>query len=374
MGIRGEKELSRNRFYNTDCVSGSREHLADNSVDLIITDPPYGIDGGGFDKHYNRDESFVVDGYVDIPSSEYKGFSLEWIKEAERILRPGGSLFVVSGYTNLHHILNALHATDLKEINHLIWKFNFGVYTKKKFISSHYHILFWQKPCGDATFNTFCRFGDSEKDDGSSMNYLDREDVFVINKENKQGETRTVNELPYELLIKIIQYCSNPGDTVCDMFLGGFSTAIVAKGLMRNAVGFEISEKPFELGMERFNAAEEGFLMNCLRRPEQNRKPNSGKTWTAEERDRLESMFWDNIDHNKSEIIETIGRSMGRGRWSIDRELEKKGLWEEKWKHNKARSLEKKRMKALKDPSIPPKKRGRPPKNAPKDASDRIRP
>ena len=161
--------METSRFYNEDCIEGAKKHIPDNSIDLIITDPPYGIDGDSMDKHYSRDENYVVEGYRDVPQSEYAEFSMDWIREASRILRPGGSIYVVSGYTNLHHVLNALHSTELKEVNHLIWKYNFGVFASKKYISSHYHILFWQKPGGKPTFNTYCRFGDSERcGDGSS--------------------------------------------------------------------------------------------------------------------------------------------------------------------------------------------------------------
>jgi site-specific DNA-methyltransferase (adenine-specific) len=134
------------QVYNQSCIDGMREHVADESVDLIFTDPPYGIDGDGLDVHYHRDESNVVQGYIDVPLTQYAKFSQEWISECARVLRPGGSLYIVSGYTNLHHVLNALHSTDLEEINHIIAKYSFGVSTKNKFVSSHYHVLFWQKP------------------------------------------------------------------------------------------------------------------------------------------------------------------------------------------------------------------------------------
>ncbi len=81
-------------FYNEDCISGAREHLQDNSVDLIITDPPYGIRGDTLHRHYNRNERCVIPGYVEIPCDEYRDFSERWIREAERVLRPGGSLYV----------------------------------------------------------------------------------------------------------------------------------------------------------------------------------------------------------------------------------------------------------------------------------------
>ena len=80
------------RFYNEDCVSGARRHIASDSVDLIITDPPYGIGGDDLHQHYNRDEDYVIDGYVEIPASEYGEFSRDLLREAERILSPGGSM------------------------------------------------------------------------------------------------------------------------------------------------------------------------------------------------------------------------------------------------------------------------------------------
>ncbi|HQB61683.1 MAG TPA: site-specific DNA-methyltransferase, partial [Spirochaetota bacterium] len=167
-------------FYNCDCIEGAKKYLPDNSIDLIITDPPYGIDGNKLDKHYNRNENNVIEGYVEIPKSEYADFTEKWIGQAERVLKPGGSIYIVSGYTNLRHILNSLANTKLIEKNHIIWKYNFGVYTSKKFISSHYHILYYVKPGEKPTFNTFAFYSDSEKSaNGGSLNYQDREDVWI---------------------------------------------------------------------------------------------------------------------------------------------------------------------------------------------------
>lgn len=151
-------------FFQQDCIEGARAHLADGSVDLIITDPPYGIEGDQLHRHYNRDESFVLDGYVEIPKAEYPEFSRQWIQEAARVLKPGGALYIVSGYTNLIHILNVFPAdTSLKEVNHLIWKYNFGVYTKKKYISSHYHILYYVKPAPNPRLIRFAVFQTRKK-------------------------------------------------------------------------------------------------------------------------------------------------------------------------------------------------------------------
>ncbi|NOZ77109.1 MAG: site-specific DNA-methyltransferase, partial [Euryarchaeota archaeon] len=274
-----------NRFYDEDCITGAQKYIKDNSVDLIITDPPYGIEADTFqERHYARNGEFVVEGYIEIPKEEYPDFSRRWIEQAERILRPGGSIYIVSGYTNLRDILNALAGTSLEEVNHIIWKYNFGVHTTRKYVSSHYHILYYVKPGGQPTFNTYCRYGpDEETEKGGSANYADREDVWVINREYKPGERKNINELPTELLMKMIQYSSNEGDTVCDLFLGGFSTARVAIGMNRRVIGFEKNKIGFDYHIEEIRGIKPGELLKTLRKPRPGRYTRRGKPWTDDE-------------------------------------------------------------------------------------------
>jgi len=308
-------------FYNEDCIEGCKKRIADNSVDLIITDPPYGINGDTLHKHYNRKEEFVLDGYIEIPQEEYAEFTGKWIEQAARILRPGGSLYVVSGYTNLPDILNALRATRLKEMNHIIWKYNFGVYTKKKYVSSHYHILFYVKPGASHTFNTHCRFGADEKgEDGrGSLNYLDREDVWIINREYKHGKTKNKNELPKELLQKLIQYSSNKGDLICDLFLGSFSTAKVSIGMNRRIVGFEESETAYKHQMKEISQVKPGELLKTLRIPSGSKPANQGKPWTGVEKRKLLERYNDlrPACKTKRKTIDQLSEEFGRGYFAI---------------------------------------------------------
>ena len=230
------------KVYNQDCITGMREHVADGSVDLIFTDPPYGIDGDKLDAHYHRDESNVVPGYVEVPLETYDQFSKDWITECARCLRPGGSIYIVSGYTNLHHVLNALHATDLQEVNHIIAKYSFGVSTKKKWVSSHYHVLFWQKPDKGKqkrTFNTNVYYTD-QKD-----SYHDRLTVQDMPRAHNPGETKNKNQLNEDFIEKFILYSSNRNDVVMDPFCGGFTTARTAIRYGRNFVGFEINKHAY---------------------------------------------------------------------------------------------------------------------------------
>ena len=313
------------KFYNCDCVQGAKNYLSDNSIDLLICDPPYGINANELDKHYKRNEDNVIDGYIEVPTKEYANFSRNWIKEAERVLKPGGSIYIISGYTNLRHVLNALAETKLKEVNHIIWKYNFGVYTKQKYVSSHYHILYYTKPGGKRTFNTYAFFNDNEKTlNGGSQNYLDREDVWIINKEYKPNQVKNKNELPEALLKKIILYSSNPDDMICDFFLGGFSTARVATKLGRQSCGFELNKSSFDHYLYELRKISYGCEMPQVK--ESTGVPlNRGKKITDDERKSIIESYNKKIrlGVTKKQAVNSVAEEFSRGYWSIIRIIEK---------------------------------------------------
>ena len=101
-------------------------------MDLIITDPPFAIDFRAQRLNYNRKGANVLEGYREIPEAEYGTFTRLWMAEAARVLAPTGSMYVFSGWNRLRDILEGLDAAGLTTVNHLIWKYQFGVFTKKK--------------------------------------------------------------------------------------------------------------------------------------------------------------------------------------------------------------------------------------------------
>jgi site-specific DNA-methyltransferase (adenine-specific) len=316
--------LHGSTFFNGDAVRGALDYIPNGSVDLIITDPPYGIDGHLLHRHYNRHEEYVIGDYVEVKKTAYAAFSKRWIRQAERVLRPGGSIYIVSGYTNLVDILNALKTTSLREVNHIIWKYRFGVFTKNKYISSHYHILFYEKPGGKRTFNAESRYGFGERTlQGLSLNNTDREDVWIINREYKPRRKKNKNELPLSLLQKMILYSSNEGDLVLDFFLGGFSTARAAIGLNRRATGFEIAAPLFAAKVAELAAIEPGDLLPTLRRPALGSPVNRGKRWTEVDRALLEEEYARLIVRGipRYRVIAELGTRLGRGRFAIERAL-----------------------------------------------------
>jgi len=243
MQLTKSKKLE-NRVFNMDCIEGMKL-IPKNHVDLIITDPPFAIDFKAARANYNRKKSNVLEGYNEIKQKDYFEFSSKWLKEAHKILKDSGSMFVFSGWTNLRDILNALHDAKFEIINEVIWKYQFGVVTKKKFVTSHYHCLY---VCKDDLKRKFYR--SSRFTDGSER-YKDMEDVWIIKREYWRGEKKTPNKLPSELIKKILQYSSLEGELVFDPFLGSGQVAVMSKKMNRKYLGFEIVKNYFEFAEER---------------------------------------------------------------------------------------------------------------------------
>jgi site-specific DNA-methyltransferase (adenine-specific) len=215
--------------------------IPDGVVDLIVTDPPFAIDFKAHRENYNRSGSNVMEGYREISESHYPEFTRQWMAEAARILAPEGSMYVFSGWNRLRDILEGLDKAGFTTINHLIWKYQFGVFTKKKYVTSHYHILFVVKNPASYTFNKIDHYP---------------EDVWVINREYWKGKKKTPTKLPLEIIKKILMYSSNPGDLIFDPFLGSGTVAFGAKKESRRFLGFEIVPEYFSFAQDRLMACE----------------------------------------------------------------------------------------------------------------------
>jgi site-specific DNA-methyltransferase (adenine-specific) len=242
-------------IFNEDCIPGAKEHFEDNSVDLIVCDPPFGIGGVDLDVMYHRKKESLIHGYKEqsLNEKEYQAWTFDWVSQAKRILKPNGAMYVFSSWSKYDLLRNVVSDLKLYIINEIIWKYNFGVYTKNKYVTSHYPILYLKKDKKEKhTFNRECRYKDADKDDRGSVQYRDREDVWTINREYHPGEKKNVNKLPDEIVRKMIQYSSNPGDKVCDFFLGNFTTVKVAKELGRIPSGFEINKESFEYFKDKY--------------------------------------------------------------------------------------------------------------------------
>ncbi len=224
-----------------DCIMGMKQ-FPDDSIDLIIADPPFGIEFDGKSSVYNRDERLVVEGYKEANES-YHEFTKRWMAELPRIMKPKSSAYVFSGWTNLDAVLQGARNAGLTTLNHLIWHYPFGVYTKKRFVTSHYHIILLVKNPKKYFFNKI-------------ENYP--EDVWLVKRQYRTGLIKNATKLPLEVVSRCVDFSSRPGDIVLDPFMGNGTTAIAAKSNFRHFIGFEINEQLRPLIEEEITNVEPG--------------------------------------------------------------------------------------------------------------------
>lgn len=247
------KKIQPNKIYNSDCITGMSS-LPPKAIDLIITDPPFAINFKSSKANYNRTASRVIKGYNEIRPEDYYDFTYSWMAEAYRILKESGSMYVFSGWNNLKDILMALDDVGFVTVNHIIWKYQFGVVTKKKFVTSHYHCLYVCKNLKKRKFFPFSRFKKQSKTkEGRSHHYKDKEDVWDIKREYWTGDEKTPTKLPAELIKKIIQYSSKKNDIILDPFLGSGQVAVIGKSLGRKFLGYEIVKKYYNFAKKRLD-------------------------------------------------------------------------------------------------------------------------
>ena len=230
------------------------QSIKDKKIDLIITDPPFAINFKATKANYNRTDSRVMKGYNEIKPEDYYDFTFDWMSQAYRILKDSGSMYVFSGWNNLKDILRALDDTGFTTINHIIWKYQFGVVTKTKFVTSHYHCLYVCKNPKKRKFYPFSRFKkDSKNSEGRSLHYKDKEDVWNIKREYWTGDEKTPTKLPAELIEKILSYSSKKNDLVLDPFLGSGQVAMISKKQERKFLGFEIVKEYYNFAKKRLD-------------------------------------------------------------------------------------------------------------------------
>ncbi|MFX1264402.1 MAG: DNA-methyltransferase [Promethearchaeota archaeon] len=219
-------QVNLDHVYYEDCTEGMGK-LPDGSIDLVIADPPFGIDFDGKSGAYNRDASLVVEGYEEV-SESYDEFTKNWIREIPRVLKSDGSAYIFSGWTNLEPVLREVRKAGLTTMNHIVWHYPFGVFTRRRFVTSHYHIVFLTKDPKKYFFNKVEHYP---------------EDVWAVKRKYRTREVKNSTKLPTDVVMRCIDFSSKPGDVVLDPFIGNGTTAVAAKCSWRHFIGFEINRE-----------------------------------------------------------------------------------------------------------------------------------
>ena len=222
-----------NKVYQTDCIKGLKL-LNSNSIDFIITDPPY-----------NKDKDYG-EGINDNKSKqEFKLFNREWLSECYRVLKEGHHLYFSCSPEQIFYFHHLSFLEGFKFRHLLIWSTNEcrGHMNERTWLRSYEPIFWIQKP---------------GKSYGLFNNYpFSALDVINISSPhvNRKGEDKKVHiaQKPLKLFETIIKKSTKENDLVLDPFIGSGVTAIACKKLNRRFIGFDLSKENIEICNERLS-------------------------------------------------------------------------------------------------------------------------
>jgi len=226
--------------------------IPNESIDLVFADPPYNMSkkkglGWKYSKHITMQEQWDM-----FSKDDYFKFNQKWIKEALRVLKHGGSLWICGSFHNIYQVGFILqHIEDVKINNSIVWfKPNAQPnITCRMFTESTEHLI-WASKNGNGKKWTFNYETMKKMNNGKQMRNV-WEIPLTPKKEKWAGEHPT--QKPMELLRRVILSCTNDGDTVLDPFVGSGTASVVAKMLNRNSIGIEKNKKYSDIIKKRMS-------------------------------------------------------------------------------------------------------------------------
>lgn len=261
--------MELNIIINQDCVEGMNS-FEDNTVDLIIADPPYNLSKGGEWKWDNSIKlagmggnwNKVMESWDNMSLSEYFAFTITWLTEAQRILRPTGSMWIFGTYHNIGIINVVCQLLNIEIINEIIWyKRNaFPNLAGRRLTASHETLLWCNKGGKKREYYfdyEYSKNGDFEYDSLKNPGKQMRT-VWDIsnNKEKRELEYgKHPTQKPLRILKRIIQLSSKEGDIMLTPFSGAGSECLAAKELGLNYIGYEVEPHYVDIAHKRLQHA-----------------------------------------------------------------------------------------------------------------------
>jgi len=256
------------------------KEMKSNSVDLIFTDPPYGIG-----------KNFGISNDTWDDKEHYFAWCKIWIDECMRILKKDGTMYFMSSTQNMP-LLDRYVDEAYYVINRIIWVYDSsGVQSKRKFGSLYEPILMIAHgPKSNYVFN----YQDImiEAKTGATRKLIDyrKTPPQPYNTKKVPGNVWKFSRVRYKmaeyenhptqkpeaLLERIILASSNVGDIVLDPFSGSFTTSAVAVSLGRNAVGIDENPEYFKIGLRRTGITTE-YKGNLLTKDRSRKTNNKSK-------------------------------------------------------------------------------------------------
>lgn len=245
-------------IYNMDCLEGLRR-IQSPFIDLTVTSPPYNIG-----KEYEQVR----------PLDEYLNWCQEWMQEVHRLTLDNGALWLNLGYIAVEQKAKAIpipyllwNRVPFFLIQEVVWNYGAGVAGRKFFSPRNEKFLWYVKDENNYTFNLDAvrdpniRYPNQKKHGKIKVNPNGKNpsDVWQIPKvtsgQSRSSKERTPHpaQFPQAVIERIIKASSNLDEAVFDPFLGSGTTALVALGLGRKTLGFEINTPYCQIAANRID-------------------------------------------------------------------------------------------------------------------------
>jgi len=250
--------LDNNIIYNEDCIEGIYKHIDENSIDLIVTSPPYncGIEYDSYDDNK--------------PWYEYGAWTMEWLEACYYALKPDGRICVnvlldmgntrigrFSPYNLIYDCMAEIgfnhHGVALWTDNHRVKYTAWGswqspsapyIYCPYEVITIAYKNVWKKETTGEATILK------EEFMEGCSG---------IWNMSTEHNREYTV-AFPEELPRRCINLLTWKGDVVLDPFMGSGTTAVASLKTERKYIGFEISENYWNIANKRIASVQRSLF------------------------------------------------------------------------------------------------------------------
>lgn len=250
-------ELPLGQILCGDCIA-SMQSLPDACIDLIFADPPYNLQLGG---DLFRPEGSMVDAVDDDwdkfdTFQAYDAFTRQWLKEARRILKPDGAIWVIGSYHNIFRVGALLQDLDFWILNDVVWRKSNPMpnFRGTRFTNAH-ETLIWASRSEKAKY-TFNYRAMKTLNDELQM----RSDWMIPicggqERLKRDGKKAHPTQKPEALLYRLLLATTRKGDVVLDPFFGTGTTGAVAKRLGREWIGCEKDQTYCDIALERIEAA-----------------------------------------------------------------------------------------------------------------------
>ena len=241
--------------------------LNDESIDLIFADPPYNIKKANWDSFESQEE--------------YIKWSLQWIEQAARILKPAGTLYIC-GFSEILADLKHPASKYFKSCRWIIWHYKNKANLGNDWGRSHESILHFRKtrdfifnideiriPYGEHTlkYPSHPQAETSQYGKGRNGNHIwepnplgaKPKDVLEIPTtcNGMHEKTPHPTQKPEELLRKFILTSSNVGEVVLDPFCGSGTTPVCAEQLQRKWLACDLSPEYLDWAANRIELVED---------------------------------------------------------------------------------------------------------------------